>query len=157
MKKLSMLLCLAALAAALGAQTQSGPSAHRVVNPSDLTWSASPAIPPGGVLTVLSGDMSKPGPFVARLKAPDGYKIPAHWHPADEGLTVLSGVFHIGMGDEFDKAKTVPKRPGSFTTLPAEMRHFAWCEGETVVQLNAMGPFQMNYVDPKDDPRNAAK
>jgi uncharacterized RmlC-like cupin family protein len=38
------------------------------------------------------------------LKLPAGYKNPAHWHATDEGITILSGKFHAGMGDALDQA-----------------------------------------------------
>jgi hypothetical protein len=44
--------------------------------------------------------------------------------------------------------------PASFVHLPAGMPHYAWVEGETIVQINGAGPFDVTYVDPKGDPRN---
>jgi hypothetical protein len=34
------------------------------------------------------------------------------------------------------------------------MAHFAYAEGETVIQLNSIGPWGLEYVNPADDPRN---
>ncbi|HEY7528475.1 MAG TPA: cupin domain-containing protein, partial [Candidatus Deferrimicrobiaceae bacterium] len=91
------------------------------------------------------------------LKIPDGYKIPAHWHPKAENLTVIQGVFYLGTGDRLDPSKGTPLKAGDFSMMPGGMHHFAWSRGETVVQAHGMGPFQMNYVDPKDDPSKGAK
>jgi hypothetical protein len=73
----------------------------------DLKWGpAPPALPKGAEITVLSGDPSKDGPYVLRLKMPSGYKVPAHNHPSTENLTVVSGNFHIGMGDKLPTSET---------------------------------------------------
>jgi uncharacterized RmlC-like cupin family protein len=83
---------------------------------------------------------------------PSGYRIPAHQHPTDEAVTVLSGAFNFGTGDKLDEAKTQKLGPSGFVDLPANMNHFAFTSGETIVQINSMGPFAIKYVDPADDP-----
>lgn len=92
--------------------------------------------------------------FTVRLRFPSGYVLPAHFHPTDEHVTVISGMFRVGMGDKFDPvALSPPLRPGGFITAPANARHFATVKGRTVVQVHAIGPFQLTYVDPADTPR----
>jgi quercetin dioxygenase-like cupin family protein len=88
-----------------------------------------------------------------RLKLPANYRIPAHWHPADEHVTVISGTFNMGTGDVLDTTtgKTLPA--GSFALMPAQMHHFAWTSEETVLQLHGVGPWQIHYINPADDPR----
>ena len=92
-----------------------------------------------------------------RFKTSDGYKIAPHTHPTAERLTVISGTVHLGMGDKFEEAEARELAPGSFAVLPAGMTHFVWTTGETVVQIHSEGPFEMKYVNPADDPRNAKK
>jgi quercetin dioxygenase-like cupin family protein len=129
------------------------PAAHVTLVPGDLKWAQAPTSVPGGAqIAVLSGDPAQPGPFVMRLKFPDGYKVPAHWHPTDEHLTVLQGTFRIGMGDTYSEAGLKEFPAGSFVKMPKEMRHFAGAKGETIVQLHAEGPFRLIYVNPSDDP-----
>jgi quercetin dioxygenase-like cupin family protein len=113
---------------------------------------APPVFPKGAELAVLAGDPGKPDQFVIRLKLPANYKIPAHTHPTDENVTVISGVFHAGMGDKLDTAKGTAFQAGGFAAVPANARHFAWTTEPTIVQVSAMGPFAMTYVDPNDDP-----
>jgi len=56
-----------------------------------------PALAPGAQLAVLEGDpMASSGDFTIRLKMPDGYRIPLHWHPKRENVTVVSGSFKVG-------------------------------------------------------------
>ncbi len=129
-----------------------------ILDPSELKWGpAPPSIPAGAQMVVLQGDPGKTGMFTLRIKTPDGFKIPAHWHPAAEQVTVLSGVFHLGTGDLLDESKATSMAPGAFATMPARMHHFGWTTGETVVQVSGMGPFEIHYVNPADDPRSAAK
>ena len=113
-----------------------------------------PSLPPGAKIAVLEGDPSKEGPFVFRVKAPDGYRIPPHTHPKTERITVISGTFNIGMGDKFDAAKAKPMPAGTYGYWETGMKHFVWIKGETVVQFHGMGPWTISYVNPNDDPRN---
>jgi hypothetical protein len=129
--------------------------AHHTVVPADaVKWGPSPpSLPPGAQAAVLLGSPAKAGPFVLRLKFPDGFVVPPHRHTKDELVTVLSGGFGISSGEKVDKAAAKPLPAASFVHLPAGMPHFAWADGETVVQINGVGPFDVVYVDPGDDPR----
>ena len=127
---------------------------HTPVNPETLAWGpAPPMLPKGAQITVLSGDPFKDGLYVLRLKLPANYKLPAHNHPTSEYVTVVSGAFHIGMGDKLDQKKGVALHAGGFGEAPAHMNHYAWASEETVVQVHGQGPFAISYVNPADDPR----
>ena len=109
---------------------------------------------PGSKLAVVQGDPSKEGPFVYRLKMPAGYKIPAHFHKASENVTVLAGVFYIGLGEKFDQGSGQELTVGSFVSVPPKHPHYAWAGGqETVVQVHGVGPTDLTFVNPTDDPR----
>jgi quercetin dioxygenase-like cupin family protein len=124
----------------------------------DTKWQdGPPSLPKGAKIAVLEGDPSKEGPFVFRVKAPDGYRIPPHTHPKTERVTVIAGTFNIGMGDKFNEKATRPMPTGTYGFWEAGMKHFVWVKGETVVQFHGMGPWQINYVNPDDDPRNQKK
>jgi quercetin dioxygenase-like cupin family protein len=126
----------------------------KLYTPDELKWVDGPkSLPPGAQMAVLEGDPAAPGPFVMRVKVPDGYKVPAHVHPKPERVTVISGSFHFGMGDKFDPKHATALKAGSFGTWPAGMHHFVWAEGETVIQLHGEGPWQIEYLHPLDDPR----
>jgi len=130
----------------------------RLYAPTTIEWKEGPAaLPPGAKVALLEGDPAKEGPFVMRLQFPDGYHIPPHTHPKTERVTVISGTIFLAMGENLDRsaAKTLPA--GTYGFWPAGMKHTAWSEGETVIQLHGIGPWQINYVNPADDPRNAKK
>ena len=146
-------------AASVGAQTSKpagkkpAAAAHVILTPGDMKWGpAPPVLPAGAQVAVLDGDPFKPGFFTLRLKFPDGYKIPAHTHPTDENIVVVSGTFKAGMGDAFSESGLHEFPAGSFLKMPKQMRHFASARGEVVVQIYGTGPFVVNYVDPNDDP-----
>jgi quercetin dioxygenase-like cupin family protein len=103
-------------------------------------------------MAVVSGDPGKPELFAIRVQLPSGYKIAPHWHPTDEHVTVLSGTFSLGMGEKFDQAALKDLPAGGYASMPAEMRHFATTKGATTIQVDGMGPFAVNYVNPADDP-----
>jgi quercetin dioxygenase-like cupin family protein len=122
--------------------------------PAALKWvDGPPSLPPGAKVAILDGDPTKPGPFVMRARLPDGYKIPPHTHPQAERMTVLSGNLRLGMGDKFDPKHATELAPGTYAALPPGMKHFAWAEGETVIQVHGEGPWVIEYVNPADDPR----
>lgn len=140
-------------------QPKMGPAKHIATTPDEMKWGpAPPALPPGAEMAVISGDPSKAGiPFTIRAKFPDGYKVPPHWHPTDENVTVIQGTINIGMGSKFDESAGKQLTAGSYALMPKRMRHFAWASGETIVQIYGTGPFAVNYVNPSDDPRHKTK
>ena len=154
----SIISVAAALVFAAGEAQSTATSAteHRVTKPSDLKWGeAPPGLPASAKVAALNGDPTQAGPFTVRLKAPADYKVMPHTHPTDERLTVISGSFRIGMGERFDETKMQEMGPGSYIVLPSGMAHFAKSAKESIVQIDSEGPFQINYVNPADDPRNA--
>jgi quercetin dioxygenase-like cupin family protein len=127
---------------------------HNIVAPNDIKWSPGPpSIPPGAQAAVLYGDPGKDGLFVLRLKLPKGYRLAPHTHPKPEIVTVVSGTFRLGMGETADQSKAQPLSAGSFFAMPPGMAHFAFTDEDTVIQLNATGPWSLTYVNPNDDPR----
>jgi quercetin dioxygenase-like cupin family protein len=130
-------------------------SAFRSVLPEDIDWKPFPAFPSEARLGILVGHPSEPGPYVIRVKVPRGVKLMPHKHPEDRIYTVISGVFYIGRGEEFDADKLEAYPPGAVVVLPANTPHFHWAKtGEYVTQVTANGPLGMEYVDSNDDPRS---
>ena len=127
--------------------------AHVMITPIELKWSDVPSLPPGAKIAVIEGPMNEAVQFTVRIRFPPNYQIPAHWHPAVERVTVLSGTFHMGVGDKLDPQNATPLIPGSIAIMQPKTNHFAWTKEETVVQLNGVGPWGITYVNPKDDPR----
>jgi Domain of unknown function (DUF4437) len=124
----------------------------------NIKWQEGPpSLPNGAMIAVLEGDPTKEGPFVFRVKLPDGYRVPPHTHPKTERVTVISGTFNVGMGEKFDEKAGKPMPTGTYGHWPEGMKHFAWAKGETVLQFHGIGPWSIKYLNPNDDPRNKKK
>jgi anti-sigma factor ChrR (cupin superfamily) len=107
----------------------------KIMHFGDLKWTP---IIKGCDLAAVAGDPNAEGtPYVVRLRCVDGAKIPAHWHPTDENVTVMKGTFLAGMGETFDETKLATMNVGNFVTMPKEMVHGA-------------GPFKVNWVNPSE-------
>ncbi len=137
----------------LGASTGWAQAGARMVMPTDLTWADVPSLPAGAKIAVLEGPLTEAVPITFRLKFPAGYRVPAHWHPVIEHVTVISGTFNMGMGDKLDPTQTTALPPGSIVIMPPKTNHFAWTKEDTIIQAHGTGPWAINYVNPADDPR----
>jgi quercetin dioxygenase-like cupin family protein len=120
----------------------------------DLAWVPFAAFPPSVRLAVVVGRPRNAGPYTIRVKVPRGVRLMPHKHPEDRTYTVMSGVFYIGLGDEFDASKLEAYAPGAVVVLPGNTPHYHWAKsGEYVTQVTAIGPLGLDYVNPGDDPR----
>ena len=130
------------------------PAAHVMVQGGDVKWGPGPpALPPGAQAAALDGDPAKSGLFVVRVKFPDGYQVPPHSHPTDEHVVVVSGTLMAALGDKVNQADMHELKAGGYAKMPARTNHYVRAKGETIVQITGMGPFEVKYVNPADDPR----
>jgi hypothetical protein len=151
---LTLIFLFALYHQAVKAQDSADASKHLMFNDADLKWGdGPPSLPPGAKMTVLQGDPSKEGEFTIRAKFPANYKVPAHWHPTTENVTVLKGKFYMGHGDKLDENSAMMLNPGGFASMTAMTHHFAFTKEECIIQIHAMGPFAITYINPADDPR----
>jgi|SRR5262245_54121589 len=133
---------------------------HVIAELKDATWGpAPPMLPPGAQIAVLAGDPTEPTAYTVRLKFPANYAIPAHSHPTDENVVVVSGTLSFGMGDKLTKTAASNKTltVGGFAQMPANVNHFSYTTQESSIILFGQGPVEFKYVNPSDDPRSAKK
>jgi quercetin dioxygenase-like cupin family protein len=139
------------------AKKQTAPAAaakHVMVAADEVKWGpAPPSLPPGAQAAVLDGDPTKAGLFAVRLKFPNGYTVPPHWHPTDEHLVILSGTLLMGTGPKLDESSMHALAPGAYSKIPRRMNHYVRAKGEVIAQLSGIGPFTVTYVNASDDPR----
>lgn len=120
----------------------------------EIEWKDGPkSLAEGAQMAVLEGNPAEKGTFVMRVKVPSGFVIKPHTHPRQERVTVISGKFQLGHGRTFDESKLQDLEAGSFFSMPPGMEHFARAAEDTEVQLNGEGPWEINYINPADDPR----
>jgi len=165
MKRIFLLVLCVALAMTIAAQEKSKGKAkghdhaaaassqhHSMAMEKDLKWTA--MMVPGFEMAVVNGDPSVAGKqFTIRIRTTQANgAIPPHWHPGDEAITVLKGTFKVGEGDEAKPEATHTLNAGDFAMMPAKVHHFGYAENGCIVQVSGMGPFKVNWVNPKDDP-----
>jgi quercetin dioxygenase-like cupin family protein len=132
--------------------SSSGPTG--VFDDPKIVFGPAPAVfPAGAQMAVIQGDPGSTNEFTVRLRMPDGYVIPPHTHPTDENVTVIDGSFKVGMGTTFNEAAMVVLPRGGFVTAPSLHAHFAKAQGVTTVQVHAIGPFALTYINPNDAPK----
>ena len=128
---------------------------HAVITPSQLVWR--PLIP-GVEMAVVSGDPDKKGGlYVIRIRSKGEVRVPPHWHPNDEHVTVLAGSFLMARGDKYDTSKLIELKAGAHSVMPATMPHFGLHKAGNVVEVYGEGPFAPTFVNPEDDPNRAKK
>lgn len=144
-----------------GIMTRAQSDTHVIQSLPQAQWGpAPPLIPPGARIAVLAGDPTKPAPYTVRLSFPANYAIPAHSHPTDENVVVITGALTFGMGDKLDRHAAENKKltAGGYALMPAGMNHYAYTTAQpTTIVLYGMGPVEFKYVNPADDPRNSQK
>ena len=123
------------------------------LTPADIRWVDGPAsLPPGADFAIIEGGLEIPGPFTVRFKFPADYRIPPHWYPTDQRITVMSGTLNIRLEDNLasPQEKTLPS--GSFAIIPAKTIFVVWTEEETIIQIHGFGPWRINHVSRYDLP-----
>ena len=134
---------------------QSGQDIFKSVLSEDVNWKPFAAFPPSVRLAVIVGQPSEAAAYTIRARVPHGVKLMPHRHPEDRVYTVISGIFYIGLGEQFNPEKLEAYPPGSVIVLPGNTSHFHWAKSsEYITQVTAIGPLGLEYVSANDDPRN---
>jgi quercetin dioxygenase-like cupin family protein len=143
--KLLFLVSVPLLMAGTAVQSKSSHSTLKWMDPP-------PSLPSGAQMAVVSGNPGKKGMFTIELKMPADYAVPPHSHPTNEVVKVISGKLHYAMSDKL-MAEPRTLTAGQSVTMKARMHHWVHAPAPATIQVSGMGPFQITYVDPKDDPR----
>lgn len=151
---LFILLAVAMVIVPLVHAQEGNDTSPTVITPDTLKWGTFDAFPPGAKAAILSGDPRESGPFMLRVKIPANYKVPPNWQTVKIYVTVLSGSYSIGVGNKFDpkNGKTLPST-GS-VVIPANTHLYFWTKRGAVLEVHGIGPWDIHYVNPVDDPRN---
>jgi hypothetical protein len=137
---------------------QPGQAVFKSILSENIEWKPFSAFPPAVRLAVIVGEPLEPGPYTIRVRVPHGVKLMPHRHPEDRVYTVMSGIFYIGLDDQFDADKLEAYPVGTVIVLPGNTSHFHWAKsGEYVTQVTAIGPLGLEYVSAKDDPRDNSR
>jgi len=117
----------------------------KILSPDSIAFKADANIP-GVAIAVVAGN-PKDGPYTIRAKFSPGVRIPAHFHPDERVVTVISGTYWFGAGDKAEDAGLKPYGPGTVIVVPAKAPHFSACkDGEAVVQEAGVGPTGITII-----------
>src|SRR5579863_1098243 len=145
-----VLTSIAAMPALYASEGNTNNNGAILMKASDVMFHPAPGFPKGAMITLIRGDLGKAEPYTIRFKLPDGFVIPSHWHTTDEEVTVLSGTLNVGMGDNVDKSQSTALTAGGYQIVPGNAHHYVWATGETVMQLDGMGPRTTTFVNPDE-------
>src|SRR5947207_11240798 len=133
-----------ALCTLLGSQALAQHSGeHIMLAPSELAWKDLPSLP-GVKIAIIEGQLNQAVPIMFRLKFPANFKVPPHWHPGIEHVTIISGTLHMGIGGVFDRSKTPALKQGSISIMQPGTHHYLWNDEETIGQEHSTGPWPGN-------------
>lgn len=125
-------------------QAPNRPGGVLLIKPGDVQWTDYPNRP-GVKLAMLEGDLTKPGPFLMRVKFPANYKLAPHTHPGIEHTIVLSGALRVGYGTHGNEPMEALEA-GTLLITPAGTPHFLETTAETIVQTHGIGPWGSTAV-----------
>ena len=144
---------LAALVAASGVSLGIAGCSHDPAGAASLHWIVPPVLPPGALISVVSGDPTRAGEFTLLVSMPDGYRIPPHSHPSYERVEIKEGTLLVGVGDRLDHKMTQALAAGDSATAPAGINHFSIAKGRTLLSATFMGPYTITYLRAEDAPQ----
>ena len=116
----------------------------------NVKWINAPApLPQGAKIAITKGELGKPGTLRFLLKFPANYVLQPQSSTTLDRIMVVSGNFNMGLGDKFDKSRTIPMYAG-YMHLPQKSPFFAWTSEETIVEYEGVGPWAVTYAHSTD-------
>jgi len=117
-----------------------------ILSPDTVAFKADANIP--GVAIALIAGNPKEGAYTIRARFSTGVRIPAHFHPDERVVTVISGTYYFAAGDKFDEGALKGHGPGTVIVVPAGAPHFSACKDDVaVVQESGVGPTGIKMTD----------
>jgi quercetin dioxygenase-like cupin family protein len=144
MNKLISTLLVSAAAFSINAYAEGDADKMKVLNENELKWTEGRV--KGVMSAMIVGAPTEPGFFMYRSKFPAGFVVQPHTHPAAEHITVVSGTFYLGQGEQVEEAKTTPIKAGGAAIIPPRLPHFVIIKEETVIQQQGVGPTAINFL-----------
>jgi hypothetical protein len=100
----------------------------------------------------LYGGLDQPGPYVVLMKWYPGYMSAPHSYATDRLCVVLSGVWSVNSGADFDPHNAVPVPAGGFVRRVARTPHYdgvlKGANEPAVIALFGIAPVAFELVDP---------
>ena len=147
MKTVGKIAMAAAALAMIGMAYAQSVALPVMLTPADLKWIESPT---GTRVATIKGDQKLPGQVVFRANWPANFRIPAHNHPDERMVTVLTGTYYFALGEVFDESKLKAYPPGSVIIVPPRVSHFGASKDGVEFQEMGTGPTATDLVKPVD-------
>ena len=113
--------------------------------PDELEWTLREN---GTSLVLLEGDPQSEGFYIQRLKFPPGSVRTPHYQDRDRYVTVISGTWYAGIGENVDRENAEALGPGSYMKHPANGVHYDGAKDEeVVVEIKGMGPVRTIFLE----------
>ncbi len=91
-----------------------------------------------GIASALIAGNPKEGPnYTVIVKFSPNTRVPAHFHPDQRVITVISGTYYLGGGEKFDDGALKPYRPGMVIIIPARAPHFSGSKDDGTIVLES--------------------
>lgn len=119
---------------------------HRVIE-GEIKWKPCPPnLPKDCEMFVLEGHPKKPDMFTVRFRLGKSFVMPAHTHPKDERVTLLSGKAAVGFGVDATLETAQKFGPGDYYINKRDAVHIVWALEPTVMQITGIGPWEAHFV-----------
>jgi hypothetical protein len=151
----SLLAPLAALAASTDVDAAPlDPTQTMITLPDAIVWRAGQnTSPPKSVESAaLFGSTDAPGIYYQLLRWYPGFMSGPHMYDTDRLCVVVSGVWWVNSGADFDPARTVPCPAGTFIRRVAHTPHYDGVKADgkepAVIAICGIGPNNPKYLEP---------
>ena len=129
------------------------PAETQITLPEQIEWAPWSGGPPhSGEVATLYGGLDRPGLYVVLMKWYPGYMSAPHSYATDRFSLVLSGMWWVNSGADFDPANTVPVPAGGFVRRVAHTPHYDGvmksAPEPVVIALFGIAPVDLKLVDP---------
>jgi quercetin dioxygenase-like cupin family protein len=138
--------------------TWDAPVTMKIIQANEVSFQDTRGLmPPGAKMAMLEGDPALAQTYTIRVKVPKGFKMPVHAHSNGERMTVLSGNVKVAMGDRWSEQALKPMKSPAIALFPRDQMHYAEVIEDAVIQLAGVGPYDIKYANPAEDPASTMR
>ena len=119
-----------------------------------VNWGSPKVLATGAKDILLHGNPGEFGNYVFRFQLPKHFEIQPFILTSLCFLTIIKGEILIGEGNQFIKNSMSTLPVHGFCCIPANSPIYFLSNEESILQFSGVGPIDIQYINPKDDPRN---
>ena len=121
---------------------------QHAVHEKNMPWKPCPPGLPKGCagIAILEGHPKKADLFTVRFKLKKGFLMPAHTHPKDERVTILSGKMSVAFGKDAKHEDAKQFGPGDYYVNSRDAIHVVWADEDSILQITGIGPWKADFI-----------